>query len=122
MGMYDELQGLGQVKCFNCNLDYFKIGDTVPFRNTYNSNQILILSLEINVCDCDCFEWRNSSIALVKNNIYTKYINISNLSTTDNALYKDSTVIDSDGRIVNIKSTMDLFNFIKEKRILKKTT
>lgn len=117
MGMYDYVEGVGQVKCFNCNLDSYKIGSVVPCKENGYSKDLIILDEDLEMpeykraSNCD---WSTGSITIVEDGVVKKNVKLKDFRK-GNDIIEGFQVIDGMGSILNINNMNDLFLFIKER-------
>ena len=114
--MYDELNVVGQVKCFDCSLKGYNFGDTVPCKENGLSENCLILSYELT--DCEHHDhWSNAYIGVVKNGKYEKAYTFLELEKAPKEVFDGMDVVTSDGESLNITSFEDLFTYLKERKL-----
>lgn len=112
MGMFDTMEGLDQVKCFNNNLVYYNIGDEVPCSENNYPKDIVIIDSHLE--NPDIYRWEEGCVAVIKGSVFKECIPVKDFVKDKNIL-KDIQVIDGYGRRLKIKSANDLFSFIKDK-------
>lgn len=119
--MYDSIQGLGQVKCFKCNLDYYPLGSIIPCEENNLPKDLVVLSIELSEPEAtDCWDWRNGHIAIIKNSVFEKYLTTKDIDYNNDELFKDLQVINSRGKKIKIFTPKDLFDYIKDNLIHEK--
>lgn len=117
MGMYDYVAGIGQVKCFDCNLKSYEIGDKVPCKENGYYKNLIILDEDLEMpeykraSNCD---WLTGSITIIEDSVVKQNVKLKNFKK-DNDIIEGFQVIDSRGSVLNVNNMNDLFLFIKER-------
>lgn len=110
--MFDTIDSV-QVKCFDCNLNHYKIGDTVPCEKyTYQPN-LLILPFDSFIDD----SWAQEDFILVNDSKVVSLTSASALTQEDFELIDE--VISYQGTKLNIHSYDELFEYIEDLFMMK---
>lgn len=112
MGMFDTMEGLDQVKCFNCELDNYNIGSIIPTEeNGYSSNLAII---DDNIYESSSENWHRGVIGIIRNSIFEEYVDIMDLNGRLDIL-DGMQVINTHGKKIKIKNVLEMFDFIEDK-------
>lgn len=112
MGMFDTIES-EQVKCFECELNHYKLGDAVPCENFSYENNLLIIPFDTLLADY----WMSSEFIIIKNSKVYELKTIVDLKESDFAdIYE---VITYMGEKINISNLNELISYIEDIMILK---
>ena len=112
MGMFDTIES-EQVKCFECELNHYKIGDAVPCGVfSYNSN-LLIMPFDTFLADY----WYSESFVIIKDSKVYQLKTIRDLKEYD--FVDINEVITYMGDRIKINNKNELINYIEDIMILK---
>jgi hypothetical protein len=78
MGMFDTIESQ-QVKCFDCELNYYKIGDTVPCENFYYKKNLLIMPFDTLLSDF----WTQLDFVMIRDSKVYQLKTITDLKEDD---------------------------------------
>jgi len=112
MGMFDTIES-EQVKCFECELNHYKLGDEVPCEVFgYNSN-LLIMPFDTRLSDY----WQNEEFIIIKDSEVYQLKTIRDLKESD--FVDVDEVITYMGDKININNKNELISYIEDIMILK---
>lgn len=78
MGMFDTIES-EQVKCFECELNHYKLGDIVPCENFSYEKNLLIMPFDTRLSDY----WTSSDFIIIKDSKVYQLKTIRDLKEAD---------------------------------------
>ena len=112
MGMFDTIES-EQVKCFECELNHYKLGDIVSCEVFSYNNNLLIMPFDTTLSDF----WYSEEFIIIKDSKVFALKTISDLKEFD--FVNIDEVITYMGDKININNLNELINYIEDIMILK---
>lgn len=112
MGMYDKIES-EQVKCFECELKSYKIGDIVPCDIFGYEDNLLIMPFDTRLSDY----WQSEEFIIIKDSKVYQLKTIGDLKESD--FIDIDEVITYMGDKIKISNKSELIHYIEDIMILK---